>query len=68
VASLVIRVPCSPEQKEVVLDHLLSLRELGMQPDERAWIIAQAKKQGAVKILAADLDIESGEWVVDIEV
>lgn len=61
---------CSPEQEEVIADHALSRgrEELRMQPDERAWILANARAQvSGCKILAADLDIENGVWVVDIE-
>jgi hypothetical protein len=63
-----LRVPCSPEQEDVIADHLFEDAELGMLPDERAWIIAQvAKRVGDAKILSADLDIGSAEWIVRIQ-
>lgn len=63
-----IRFPVSPDQEEVIADHLLLGRQLGMQPDERAWIRAQvAKAAPGKKILSADLDIENAEWVVEVQ-
>lgn len=63
-----IRFPVSPDQEEVIADHLLLGRALGMQPDERAWIKAQtAKLAPGKRILGADLDLENAEWVVEIE-
>lgn len=64
-----LRFPCSPEQEEIVADHLLLGYELGMQPDERAWILAQVRKvypTGRVK--AAELDLENAQWVVQVQV
>lgn len=62
-----LRVPCSPEQEDVILDHLLFNGELGVQPDERAWMLAQARKQHpACQILSADLDLESVEWILTL--
>jgi hypothetical protein len=52
----------------VIADHVLLGTELGMQPDERAWILSHARKvypEG--KVTAADLDIENGQWVVQIQ-
>lgn len=63
-----IRFPVSPEQEEIIADHLLLGRALGMQPDERAWIRANvAKLAPGKRVLAADLDIENAEWVVEIQ-
>lgn len=63
-----IRFPVSPDQEEVIADHLLLGRQLGMQPDERAWIKAQvAKLAPGKRITSADLDIENAEWVVEVQ-
>lgn len=63
-----IRFPVSPEQEEVIADHLLLGSPLGMQPDERAWIRAQVAKQAPGKrIMSADLDIENAQWVVEVQ-
>lgn len=65
-----LRFKCSPEQEEVIADHALSTGNgpLYIQPDERAWIVANARKQvpGCV-VKSADLDIENGTWVVQVE-
>lgn len=63
-----LRIPCSPEQEEVIADHLFEEKELGMQPDERAWIISQVRKRaGNVRILGAELDVGSAEWIVQVQ-
>ncbi len=63
-----IKVPVSPEMEEVIFEHAFG-GELGVYPDERAWILTQARKKvpGCV-VLAADLDIENGEWVLSVTV
>jgi len=64
---LELRIPCSPEQEEVIADHLLFGQQLGMQPDERAWIVSRIKKQyPTAKVIAADLDLANAEWVVTV--
>ena len=65
-----VTFPCSPEQEEVIADHALSPGRdaLKIQPDERAWIVANARKQvPGCTVKAADLDIENGTWTVDVE-
>lgn len=60
-------IDCSPEQLDVIADHLLDGKEIGMLPDERHWMMAQArKKYPKCKIVSADLDILEGEWVLEI--
>ena len=60
-----IRVECSPEQLDVIEDHLLYGKELGLQPDERAWMLSKARaKYPTCKIVSADL--AEGEWVLDL--
>ena len=63
-----LRFQCSPEQEEIIADHLLLGRELGMQPDERAWILSHVNKTypgGRVKL--ANLDLENAQWVVQVQ-
>lgn len=65
---MIIRFPVSPEQEEVIVDHLLEGVELGMQPDERAWILSSVHKmQPGAKVKSADLDLEAAEWIVEIK-
>jgi len=60
-------IDCSPEQMDVIADHLLDGKEIGMLPDERHWMMAQARKKfPKCKILGADLDVMNGEWVLEI--
>lgn len=64
-----ITIDCSPEQMEVITDHFLEGKQLGMQPDERAWMLAQARKQNsAFRILSADLDEHNGKWILEVTV
>ena len=37
-----------------------------MSDTERAWIVSQVRKVSMAKIVAADLDIPNGEWVVTL--
>jgi hypothetical protein len=63
------RIQCSEDQLDIIEDFLVSGGELGMQPDERAWIIAHAKKKYPTgKVIGADLDVVEGEWAVKVEV
>jgi hypothetical protein len=65
---MIIRFSVSPEQEDVIADHLLFRHELGMQPDERAWIHAWTQKlQPGARILKAELDVSEAEWIVEIE-
>lgn len=65
---MIINFPVSPEQEDVIADHLLLGKELGMLPDERAWIKAQVRKRAPnYRILAAELDLESAEWKVTVQ-
>lgn len=60
-------IDCSPEQMDVIGDHLLEDKELGMQPDERSWMLAQARKQyPRCKIISADLNLYDGTWTLEI--
>jgi hypothetical protein len=66
---MIIEVDCSPEQLEVIGDHLLDGKELGMQPDERHWMVAQARKlHPTCKVLNADLNLTKGTWSLEIEI
>jgi len=63
-----LRIPCSPDQEDVVVDHMLSGAALGMQPDERAWIMAHVRKHNSrARVLSADLDLETAEWVLQLQ-
>ena len=62
-------IPVSPDQLEAIADHLLEGGELGMVPDERAWMYAQARKKHiGCKIIAANLNIEDATWALTLEV
>ena len=61
-------IDCSPEQMDVIADHLLEDKELGVQPDERAWMLANARKQYPnCRILGADLNLYDGTWTLEID-
>lgn len=63
-----LRFECSPEQEEVIADHLIHGRSLGMQPDERAWILNNVRRRIPTgKVVSANLDIENAEWVVTVQ-
>lgn len=63
------KIPCSPEQVEVIADHLLDGKELGLQPDERNWMISMArKKYPGCRIKSADLNIIDAEWTLELDV
>ena len=63
-----VRIPCSPDQEDVIADHLLLGNAIGMQPDERAWIIANVRKlYPQARVQSADLDLAESEWVVQIK-
>lgn len=63
-----ITIPVSPDQLEVIADHLLEGKELGMVPDERVWMYKQVHRQHAgAKILSADLEVFEGTWVLKIQ-
>jgi hypothetical protein len=61
-------IPCSPEQEDVIADHLLAGAALGVLPDERAWMFAAVRKlQPTANILSANLDLVNAQWVVEIK-
>jgi hypothetical protein len=62
-------IDCSPEQLDVIEDHLLYGKDLGVLPDERAWMLSKARQKfPTCKIVSADLDIAEGEWVLNLSV
>lgn len=64
---MIVRFPCSPEQADVIADHLIEGKVLGMQPDERAWLISHVeKKYPGQRIVHADLSLSDSEWVVEL--
>jgi len=63
-----LKIPVSPDQEDVIADYILEGGELGMVPDERAWMLAHARKiYPGCKILAADLNIEDVQWTLSLE-
>jgi hypothetical protein len=64
-----IRVPVSPEQEEFIVQFAASEdKQLGIYNDERHWMVAQARMRfPGCHVKAADLDIENGQWVLEIE-
>lgn len=65
--SVTLKIDCSPEQLDVIEDHLLYGKELGLLPDERAWMLSHARKAyPTCKIVSADLDLENGKWTLDL--
>lgn len=66
---LELEIPCSPEQEDVIADHLISGSVLGILPDERAWIISYVrKKYPTAKIKSADLDLSEAIWLVQFDI
>lgn len=62
------KIPCSPEQLDVIFDHIFYGSDLGMLPDERNWMVNYLnKKIGNVKITKAELIIEYGQWKIEYE-
>lgn len=65
---MIITIDCSPEQMDVIADHFIENKELGMQPDERHWMLSQARKQYPnCRILKADLNLYEGTWTLEID-
>lgn len=62
-------IPCSFEQAEVIADHFFENKELGLLPDERDWMLFQARqKYPTCKIVSADLCVSDAEWDLTLEV
>jgi hypothetical protein len=65
---MILVIPVSPEQEDVVADHLISGTEVGMVPNEREWMFFHAqKKHPGCRIISADLDVLEAEWRLTIE-
>lgn len=65
---MIITISVSPEQEEVITEHVFNGGELGVVADEKVWMLSQArKKHPGCKILAADLNIPTLEWDLTIE-
>lgn len=63
----VLEIPVSPEQLDVIADHHLYGHELGLLPDERAWMLANARKKFPnCKILKAELNTSEGTWLLHL--
>ena len=66
-SSIELRIPCSEEQCDVLFDFAIGNGELGMLPDERAWILSNVRKQyPKAKVVSADLDIPNATWVTQV--
>jgi hypothetical protein len=64
---MIIRFPCSPEQAEIIADHFIEGKDIGMLPDERAWIISNVQKQRpGYRVLGAEMSLVDAEWAVQI--
>lgn len=64
-----LTIPCSPEQEDIIADHLIYKKELGVLPDERAWMLSYArKKYPACRILGANLDLENACWELELQI
>lgn len=60
-------IDCSPEQLDIIGDHYIENKELGVLPDERAWMMAKAKaKYPTSKIKSAELDAVNGKWILEL--
>lgn len=65
---MIVRFSVSPDQEDVIADHLLLGHELGMQPDERAWIHARVHTlYPGTRIIKAELDVPEAEWIVTLQ-
>lgn len=63
-----ITIPVSPEQKDAIMYCVLMEEEIGMVPDERVWMVTNArKKHPDCKVTAADLDSANMQWLLTIE-
>lgn len=66
---IVFAIPVSPEQEEIITDHVFQKGELGVVADEKAWMLSHARKaHPGCKILGADLNIPTLEWDLTLEV
>lgn len=64
-----LTIDCSPEQIEVIADHLLEGKELGLLPDERAWMLTQARKTyPTCRITAAELNLGDATWTLTLSI
>ena len=60
--------PTRESMFDAIFDHVFHSAELGMVPDEKAWMLSHARKEHpGCKILAADLNITKLSWTLDIE-
>lgn len=66
-----LQIECSDEQREYIINHLLTGRELVIHHAERTWIANCVHKRienGAVRIVSADLDIDDGKGTWNVVV
>ncbi len=64
----VVNIPCSPEQIEIILDHLIYEEEIGMERDEKVWILNHVRRDHpGSKVLGANLNQGELLWEVTIQ-
>jgi hypothetical protein len=67
--STVLAIPVSPEQEDIITEHVFGRGPLGMVKDEKAWMLNHARKtHPGCKILGADLNIATLEWDLTLDV
>lgn len=65
---MIVTIPVSPDQEDVITEHVLNGGELGVVADEKVWMLAQARKaHPGCRILGADLNVPTLEWDLTIE-
>lgn len=65
---MIVEIPCSPEQEDVIFDHAVGKGQLGMVADERHWMLAQLRKiHPTGRITAAALVVDEGKWRLTVE-
>ncbi|WP_407305830.1 hypothetical protein [Acinetobacter sp.] len=66
--SILLTIPVSADQEDAIFSHVFEGKELGMVTDEKAWMLAHARKaHPGCKILGADLNIATLEWDLTID-
>lgn len=62
-------IPVSPEQEDVIFDHVFYGAELGVLPDEKAWVYRMFRRTHPKATLTRnELDITTCTWKLTLEV
>jgi hypothetical protein len=65
---MIIEIPCSMEQEDVIADHLFYGHELGVLASEKIWIKNYLQKKApGKKLLKAELIIEDAVWKLHLQ-